>query len=220
MGVIRKAVRHPCPMQFNLYLPCSKCCATNTPVPHVAINVSMRLVLDAGDMRRMSMKKRRLMGAVALATILVVALFTAGCDGKTRELKESVVGIWRLEYATSDELSASLGEALGVASFMTFDNDGTFSIRMLLAGNVTEREGSWRVEDGQILVDVPEMEKPEGGEENLLDISGPAVEGMVVVPEEDGLNVDGELVTCKRISQDEYDEVIEASAGKGQELSE
>lgn len=166
------------------------------------------------------MKRRHAFGIAAMALMLVVALFTAGCNGKTRELKEGVTGIWRLESATSDDMSAALTDALGMSSFVVFDEDGTFSVRLLIAGKTIEREGTWKVKDDQIVVDVPEMKEPEGGESSPADLSGPAIEGMVVTVEEGGLSLNGEHLACERVSQERYDEIVEASASKLEESAE
>ena len=162
------------------------------------------------------MKRRHAFGIAAMALMLVVALFTAGCGDKTAELSEAVTGIWRVEKSGGTDLT-SLEDA-GLAVFYMFDDDGTFTMRALAMGSTADRTGSWEVKDGQVVVSVPEMKEQaaEVGSSGIK-LTGPAIEETAVTVEEGTLKVEisSKEVEAKEVTQEEYDEIVKASEAKG-----
>lgn len=175
------------------------------------------------------MKRKRMLNLVVVVTLLLVAPFATGCSeqakkqdvaahtNKTSELKQNVTGIWRVEKSDGTDISSTLEDA-GLSAFYIFDEDGTFTMRLLASGEKLDRIGTWKITKDHVVINVPEMEERTDDSNSLIvKLSGKEIKDAEVAMEDGTLEVElnDHKIQANKTTQKQYDDIIEKTKAMG-----
>lgn len=137
----------------------------------------------------------RVAATVMTAALLCFAL--GGCATATKSItEEDVIGTYNVTSIGDDANSK------GLYTLYEFAEDGTFKMEGHAKDSSVERQGSWTLEDGKVLVNVPANES-----ENAKEIKDAEVEIADGELSSDGIGDDP--VTAKKLTDDELKAINE-----------
>lgn len=139
---------------------------------------------------------------------------------------EEYLGTWRVMSMGDEDMTRPAYD--GMFTTYVFEEDGTFKSNVTVYGQTMERAGTYEVRDGALYVSLPEMDESIGSVEYqgvTVTPSGPAVEDVEIRFDGDQLttetfNGDGRVVSAVRISDEEYEALVEESASYGPQTVE
>lgn len=163
--------------------------------------------------RGKAMLKRSVMLVFALVVGGLAAFVFMGCS--TGISPSSIDGYWMVESeATSEDQS----ESEGIFTVYQFEGENTFRlIAHLYDSDPFVREGTYEIKNGKVYVSIPALEDMQVGG---ITYSGAAVENGEVSINNDTLTTtaiaaDGTQTTAKKITDEQYQEAVDAAAALG-----
>ena len=122
---------------------------------------------------------------------------------------EDVQGYWVVQKSGGISLDEMLDS--GMLNTFAFDSNGKFTITARILDSTLDRTGTYKIENGNLFVSVPKLEKQSEGKVSL---SAKAIENAEVTIDGDtlrtkGISSDGSETVAKRVSEEQYQQYVE-----------